>query len=177
MTRKELMRLMPENADDVATATAVVELGHPGVAPVMRDMVRWMRVAESPVADIFARFFAKVGAPAVSVIAEGLMRENCWLRHRTFCQILPKWSSELISPLTNVLTMIATQPDAYDNDLRSVAVLAKHRLAEPKWLKEWAAFKKERMAIRDDLLRQVEQELTSVQQGDEPNGAAPRRLS
>lgn len=169
MTRKELMRLMPANADDVAAATTIVELGHPSVAPVMRDMVRWMRVAESPVADTFARFITEVGAPAVSVIAEGLMRENCWLRHRVCCHILPKWSPDLIRQLTNVLTMIATQPDAYDNDLRSVAILAKHRLAESNWLKEWVAFKKDRMATRSDLLGQVERQLSSVQPSAGPN--------
>jgi hypothetical protein len=168
---------MPTNAEDVATANAVVALGHPVVAPVMPDMVRWMRVAESPVADTFARFFAEVGAPAVSVILEGLMRENCWLRHRAFCQILPKWPPDLIPQLRDVLTMVATQPDAYDNDLRSIAILTEHRLAEADWLKEWVAFKKGRMATRSDLLRQVERQLSGLQQTDEPNGAPPRRLS
>lgn len=177
MTRKELMRLMPANADDVAAAIAVVQLGHGAVAPVMRDMVRWMRVGESAVADTFAQFLAEVGAPAVNVVAEGLMRENCWLRHRAFCQILPKWPPELIRQLSNVLTMIATQPDAYDNDLRSVAVLAKHRLADQEWLKKWVAFKKERMATRSDLLSQVEQQLSRGQPADEANGPSPCPLS
>ncbi len=176
MTRNELMRLMPANGDDVAAATAVVELGYPAVAPVMRDMVRWMRVAESSVADTFARFFAEVGAPAVNGIAEGLMRGNCWLRHRVFCQILPKWSPELIRQLTNVLTVIATQPDAYDNDLRSVAVLAKHRLADHEWLKKWVAFKKERMATRNELLTQVEEQLTVSNKSLERTTGSDERL-
>lgn len=162
MTRKELMRLMPENAEDVAAASAVVSLGHPTVTPIMDEMVRWMRVSESPVADTFARFLEELGAPAVKVIADGLMRENCWLRHRVFCQILPKWPTELIGQLTMVLTMVATQPDAYDNDLRSILVLARHDLAEKKWLKEWADFKRDIMTKRSDLMLQVEQQLGSV---------------
>jgi hypothetical protein len=162
MTRKELMRVMPANGDDLPAANRIVETGHPTVVPVMRDMVRWMRVAQSPVADTFAQFFGALGAPAVNVIAEGLLRENCWLRHRVFSQILPKWPPEVIRQLTNVLTVIATQPDAYDNDLRSVAVLTKYRLADPEWLKEWITFKKEGMAARHQLLLEVEEQLKQV---------------
>lgn len=156
MTRKELMRIMPEKADDLSAAKAVVQLGYPVVAPVMPDMVRWLRVAESPVAEVFAQFFADVGAPALQVIAKALMCENCWLRHRVFSQILPNWSPELIRQLTNVLNMIATQPDAYNNDLRSMAVLASHRLVDCDWLKKWLDFKNNRLAARSDLLREVE---------------------
>jgi len=54
MTRKELMRMMPANADDISAAERIIEIGHPEIAPVMRDMVIAMRVAKSPVADAFA---------------------------------------------------------------------------------------------------------------------------
>ena len=134
------------------------------VAPVMGDMVRWMRVAQSPVADIFAEFFGDLGAPAMNVILEALERENCWLRHKVFCQILPKWPPHLIQQLTTVLAMLATQPDAYDNDLRSVSILTKYRLADPEWLKQWITFKKERMAARNDLLLEVEEQLKHLQE-------------
>jgi hypothetical protein len=151
--------MMPATGDDLAAATRIVELGFPAVGPIMRDMVRWMRVADSPVADAFAAFFGRLGEPAVSVIAEGLSQENCWLRHRVFCQVLSAWPSELIGQLTNVVTMIATQPDAYDNDIRSISVLTKHGLADPEWLGGWVEFKKERLAVRNELLTQVEEQL------------------
>lgn len=103
---------MPVNGDDLPAATALVELGVPAMAPILRDMVRWMRLAESPVADAFADYFAKVGAPALDVVAEGLMRENGWFRHRAFSRILPHSPPELIGRLRDVLSFIATQPDA-----------------------------------------------------------------
>jgi hypothetical protein len=159
MTRKELMRMMPTNGDDLSSAARIVELGHPAVVPVLRDMVMWMRVAESVVADRFARFFAELGEPAVEAISQGLQRENCWLRHRVFVQVLPCWRPETIKRLTNILTVVATQPDAYNNDLRSVSILIKYRLAESEWLRGWLSFKKERLVERFDLLKQVEEEL------------------
>ena len=82
MTRKELMRMMPANADDISAAERIIEIGHPEIAPVMRDMVIAMRVAKSPVADAFAAYFGRLGQPAVEVIGHGLLKENCWLRHR-----------------------------------------------------------------------------------------------
>jgi hypothetical protein len=170
MTRKEIMRVMPTNADDVGAARAVVQMGHPAVAPVLREMLRCMRVAQSPVADVFAAFFGELGEAAVPVIAEGLMRENCWLRHQIFTRVLPAWSPGAIRQLVNILTVVATQPDAYDNDLRSVAVLTQYRLADSEWLMKWIAFKKERLDVRGKLLTEREAELRDVQPGAAPNG-------
>jgi len=164
MTRKELMRLMPANGADVPAAILIVKLGHPSVIPVMRDMIRWMRVAECPVADEFAEFFGRLGASAVPVIAEGLMRENCWLRYRIFTRVLPAWPSDLVRELSTTLNMIVTQPDAYDNDIRSAALLIKHHLADLRWLTGWIAFKKDRIADRSQLLQQIESEMRSFQQ-------------
>jgi hypothetical protein len=156
------MLMMPANAADLSAAMRVIEVGYPTIAPVMRDMVRWMRVAESPVADAFAAFFGCLGVAAVGVIGEGLRKDNCWLKHRIFTKILPAWPADAVRPLTNDLTMTATHPDAYDNDLRSMVVLIQHRLADPKWLREWLSFKKERLAARSTLLIGVEEQLKTV---------------
>ena len=163
MNRKELIAMMPTNGDDLPAAKRIVDMGYPAVAPVMRDMVRWLRVAKSPVADEFAVFFARVGAPAVGVIAEGLRKDNCWLKHRILTAILPEWPVEAIRQLSGDLSMAATHPDAYDNDLHCVAILAQHQLADLKWLKDWISFKKERWTVRSCLLVEVEEQLNSVQ--------------
>ena len=163
MYRAELMSMMPATADDLPAAKRVVELGYPAVAPVMRDMVRWMRVAESPVADAFADFFASVGAPAAGVIAEGLRRDNCWLKHRILTVVLPAWPADAVQQLSCDLSIAATHPDAYDNDLHCVAILARHGLVDLKWLRGWVTFKKERWAVRNALLTEVEEQLRKAQ--------------
>jgi hypothetical protein len=173
MNRKELMRLMPANANDIAGAERIIQIGYPEIAPVMRDMVNEMRVAESPVADAFAAYFARLGQPAVYAIGQGLMRENCWLRHRIFTTVLPQWAVDVVRQLTNVLTMVATQPDAYDNDLLCVQLLIRHHLAVPGWLGHWLDFKRERWDDRNKLLLEVERELKNVQQG--PGGDSSNR--
>lgn len=163
MTRKELMRMMPKNAHDIVAAECIIAIGHPAIALVMRDMVNTMRVAESPVADAFAAYFGQLGQAAVQPIGQGLMKENCWLRHRIFTIVLPQWPKEVVVQLRDILTMVATHPDAYDNDLRCVQLLIRHRLADPTWLGQWIAFKRERWNARNELLLTVEQELKSAQ--------------
>jgi hypothetical protein len=159
MTRKEILRLMPANAEDIEGAIRIVELGYPIIAPVFSDMVSCMRVAESPVADTFADFFGRLGSPALEAIGAGLGKENCWLRHRIFTRVLPLWPSDSVAALANILTMIAAQPDAYDNDLRCIVLLAKNHLADKHSFSDWVVFKKERMAERNKWIQQVEAEL------------------
>ena len=151
--------MMPADGDDLAAAARIVDMGYPTVAPVLRDMMKWMRVANSPVADTFAGFFARLGEPALAAIAEGLRRDNSWLKHRIFTVILPKWSPNVVAQLRGVLAVTATHPDAYDNDVRSVALLVKLHLADGDWLKSWVDFKRKRWGVRDELLKQVEKQL------------------
>ena len=169
-TRKELLRLMPKNAEDLEGANRITELGYPVVEPVHTDMIYAMRVADSPVGDAFAAYFSEVGDSASAAVAEGLNRENCWLRHRLFTKVFPAWSDTALAGLRNILTMVATQPDAYDNDVRCVGLLAERGLADTNWLAEWLEFKKDRMAERDQLIQDVskliKQEAEQVGAGD-----------
>jgi hypothetical protein len=164
MTRKELLLLMPKNAADIEGANQIIELGYPIIVPVHKDMVYSMRVAESPVADAFADYFAEVGESASSAIAEGLHRENCWLRHRLFTRVFPAWPDAALAGLRNILTMVVTHPDAYDNDVRCVGLLAERGLADPSWLADWLEFKKERMSERDRLIKIVSAKIEEAQQ-------------
>jgi hypothetical protein len=158
MNRRELMRLMPRDGQDVAGAERIVALGYPVIAPVLPDIVRWLRVPESRVADTFADLLAVLGAPAAEAVAwRGLHPENCWARHRILCRVLPRWPEEALRCIAFMLTTTATQPDAYDNDLRAVEILAERRLAKPDWLAGWLEFKQERLDARVALLTRAKQ--------------------
>lgn len=152
------MRLMPRDGQDLVGAERIVALGHPAIDPVLPDIVRWLRVADSPVADAFADLLAGLGTPAAEAIAwHGLHPDNCWARHRILCRVLPSWPDEALRAISFMLTTTATQPDAYDNDLRAVEVLAIRGLAEPEWLAGWLTFQQERLDARVALLARVKQ--------------------
>jgi len=156
---------MPKNATDIEGANRIIELGYPVIEPVHTDMIYSMRVADSPVGDAFSAYFAQVGASAAPAVAEGLQRENCWLRHRLFTKVFPAWSDTALAGLRNILTMVATHPDANDNDVRCVGLLAERGLADPNWLAEWLEFKKDRMVERDQLVQAVSKIIKEAQQG------------
>ncbi|HSH93718.1 MAG TPA: hypothetical protein VK968_06205, partial [Roseimicrobium sp.] len=137
--------------------------------PIHRDMIQAMRVAESPVADMFADYFAGVGGVSSLAVVEGLNLENCWLRHRLFTRVLPSWPNLDLSTLRNTLTMVATQPDAYDNDVRCVCLLAERGLADLDWLAQWLDFKRERMVERDKLVNRAATIIEGAQQAGAQN--------
>lgn len=115
-------------------------------------------MAESPVADAFADFLAGLGAPAAEAIAwRGLHPDNCWARHRILCRVLPRWPDDALRAISFMLTTTATPPDAYDNDLRAVEILANRGLADPEWLAGWLTFKQERLDARVALLARAKQ--------------------
>jgi hypothetical protein len=158
MNRRELLRLMPTDGKDQAGAMRIIELGYPTVEPVLPDIVRWLRVADSPVADAFAGFLADLGEPAGEVIAwRGLHPGNIWARHRILRDVLPHWPTDHLRRIAFMLTTTATQPDAYDNDLLAIELLAKHRLADAEWLSSWITFKEQRLSERVARLRQATQ--------------------
>lgn len=158
LSRRELVRLMPRTGKDHDDAIRIVQLGYPRVEPVLPDMVRWLRVPDAPVSDVFADFLAQLGDPAADVVAwRGLHPENVWARHRILCDVLPRWPLSALRRVAFMLTTTATQPDAYDNDLVAVELLAKHGLAELDWLADWVTFKDEMHAKRTARLRHARQ--------------------
>ncbi len=51
---------------------------------------------------------------------------------------------------------MATQPDAYDNDILALSIIRNFNLAEDKWIKQWTTFKRELWSTRDKHLKQLE---------------------
>lgn len=157
MKRKELLELMPKNKSDSKAAEAIVRMGYPVVSPVLRDMLLWLRVANSSVADIFAAFFAQLRPPAVELIGKHLGTKSEFLRNRILVDILQKWPRETVQQLAANLTALATHPDVFNNDIECFRLLLKHDLADEKWMNEWVRFRKEQAADRLALFTQLEE--------------------
>jgi len=162
MKRKELLEKMPKNKSDSAAANAIVELGYPVVEPVMRDMLLWLRVYKSPVADIFVKFFAEVTTQPVDLIAKHIGTHSQTLRNRILVDVLPLWPYEAIQPLSQYLKTLATHPDISNNDLACFKLILKHNLADRKWVRQWLEFRKEQSAERVDLIEVLEEECEKV---------------
>lgn len=62
--------LVPQDKFDVKSAEAAVAAGYPAVAPVLKDLVGWLRDCNWPVASVLAPFLAGIGEPLGPVLRE-----------------------------------------------------------------------------------------------------------
>ncbi len=148
MKRRDLLELMPKNKSDAESASAMVELGYPTVAPVLRDMLLWLRVHDSSVADVFTKFFAKLTPRPVELIAKHIGTRSGTLRNRILVDILSEWPTDAVVPLSLKLTTLATHADLWNNDLECFRLILRHGLAEKTWVKQWLGFRKEQALER-----------------------------
>jgi Domain of unknown function (DUF5071) len=70
MTEVELRALLPRHKCDCERAQAIIALGYPAVAPVLRDLLEWLQDCNWPVSHSIAPFLASVGEPVVPLIRE-----------------------------------------------------------------------------------------------------------
>lgn len=156
MRRKELIGLMPKNKDDAKAARALVQLGASAIEPVWRDMLLWLRVHDSSVADIFARFFAELHPQPIDLIVRHIGTQSELLRKRILTDIVDAWPREAVIPLTAHLTMLATHPGVLNNDIECFRLILKHDLADQAWVRQWLSFRKEQAIERVQLFEKLE---------------------
>ena len=147
---------MPKNAQDSAAAADLVALGPDELAPVVPEMLRNLKHYKSPVSGIYASFFATHGERFIQHVKEVLARSTLpevkWV---LLSNVMPSWSPEGIAKCAGELSMLATGSDVLDTDLLAMRLLARHRVVESKWLREWIEFKLGRLAERTQLAQEV----------------------
>ena len=75
-------------------------------------------------------------------------------------QVLPAWSRDSVSVCASELwQLVTTNSGAFDTDLRSIQLFAKHQLAEREWLSGWLDFKRQAFERLTQLLEEVAADL------------------
>ena len=148
---------MPKDSQDVETARELVSLGPASIAPVVHDMLRHLKDLQSPVAKIYWEFFARHGEPLAGEVAKFLRQAGMeYQKYVIVGWILPAWSRDAIRSCEGPLSqLVTTNSGAFDTDLRSIQLLAKHELAEREWLRGWLNFKREAFARLTNELEQI----------------------
>ena len=161
MTAKELRRLMPQDSHDHLRAREFVSLGPDVLAPVAMEMLRRMKDESSPVALVYAEFFAASGEVLATEVAHFLSQPGSeYQKYMLVGQVLEKWSRESVSKCTGPLQQIATtNSGVFDTDLRSIQLLAKHDLVDREWLRAWLEFKRAALGRLTEFLEEIATEL------------------
>lgn len=157
MKRKALLSLMPKNKSDTQGAQAILNLGYPLVLPVLNDMLLFLKIYNSPVADLFANFFANLDPQPIDLIKKHISTKSETFRNRILVSILSKWPSRSVKKLSSNLMTLCTHVDVSNNDIECFKLILKHDLAEPKWVSQWIRFRKDQTIKRLDLLDKFEE--------------------
>lgn len=156
MKKNGLPGQMPKDKNDAQSALAIVKLGYPAVAPLMKDMLLWLRVYESPVADIFAQFFAELTPRPVALIAKHIGTQSEILTNRILVGVLNEWPQDALQQLSSNLTDLAMRADMSNNDIECFKLILKHELADKAWVKQWLDFRKGQAVDRVKLFEELE---------------------
>lgn len=147
MNKKQLKELMPRSKDDEERAKHIASLGYAAAKPVVDDMLRWLRTYESPVANVFAEFFAQNGIPSAEEV-DTILRTSrlSHLKYVIVTRVLPAWPRQAIERVAGTLSMLATHSGEPETALMSIELLTRHGLNKTEWhLKEWLEFITERL--------------------------------
>ena len=82
--------LVPTSKGDLARARAAVEAGYPAVAPILGELIEWLRDYNWPVAHILAPFLGSIGEPLVPHI---------WRVLRTDDEVWKYWVIGILIPM------------------------------------------------------------------------------
>jgi len=94
-----------------------------------------MWVYDSPAADLIVEYFGTLGNFIATDLSKALSKENYWIRHRILTKTISSWSANEIEQLKISLCCMATQPDAYDNDILALSIIQTFNPAEDRWIK------------------------------------------
>lgn len=155
------MRLMPRNAQDQAAVEKITAMGWPDIAPVLKDILPWLRLAgTSPVGNAFARLVAEIGAPSAKEVSQALTWSRSEsLKHALVTKVLPSWSRDALILVAPALQGVVTNTRSLNTDVLAIRLLARHDLADREWLGGWLRWINERVAARGNLAREVAGEL------------------
>jgi hypothetical protein len=147
MDKRDLKRLLPVDQNDEATAKHLVSLGIDAIRPIVPDMLRWLRVSDSPVERVFSEFFAVHGEKVANEVNAALSgNEVGTMKYVVVTKVLPRWPKSAVAILSQSLQLMVTHSDFPEVAIMSLTLLDKHGLADHKWLSGWLDFIVERLS-------------------------------
>ncbi|WNG51859.1 DUF5071 domain-containing protein [Archangium minus] len=105
-----LETLLPRHKTDLDNAHRVVERGYPAVAPLLPQLLEWVKDGNWPVAHILAPFLASIGSPIVPHVRDILRGDDDLWKYYVVARIvrmMPRATAEALRP---ELTRIASDP-------------------------------------------------------------------
>jgi hypothetical protein len=130
MTSTHLHDLLPRHKSDFDHAQAIVELGHPAVAPVLRDLLTWLQDGNWPISRPIGTFLVSIGEPMIPLIREVFQGNDTIWKYWCIDRLILEFPKELAEQFRPELERFAYQPsvDEKHEELDERAQVALERM-------------------------------------------------
>jgi hypothetical protein len=108
VTEAELRALIPKGEHDTERAEKLVALGYPAVAPIVPELIEWLRDGNWPVARILGPFLQTIGLPLVPEIRRVFATDDYGWQY--FLLVFLVNTPEMVAALRAELTRLAEHP-------------------------------------------------------------------
>ena len=106
--------LVPRHKQDFESVEAIVEVGYPRVAPILPDLLEWVRDTNWPVARPLSKFLVAVGQPIIPHISAVLRgTDGCW-KASCLLGIVADLPNSAVEDLRPELECLVSSPTAGD---------------------------------------------------------------
>lgn len=110
MTEVELRALLPQHKCDCERARVIIALGYPPIAPVLQDLLEWLKDCNWPVSHSIAPFLASIGEPLLPLIHEVLRGNDDTWKYWCIDRLIMGFPRELAGQFRSELQRFAFQP-------------------------------------------------------------------
>jgi len=104
-----LSSCVPKNKSDLEAAQSAVDVGYPGVEPILPELLEWLQDYNWPVAHVLAPFLASIGEPLVPHVNRILETDDKVWKYWMIVSIM-KESAVIASSCRTYLQRLVKEP-------------------------------------------------------------------
>ncbi|MEM6258767.1 MAG: DUF5071 domain-containing protein [Planctomycetota bacterium] len=106
----DLHSLLPKHRSDVFAAKEVLAFGYPTIAPVLPDLLEWLKDMNWPVSHPISEFLASIPEPMAPLIQNVLRGEDLIWKYNCISQLISEMPVELAEQFRKELIRLANTP-------------------------------------------------------------------
>jgi hypothetical protein len=119
----DLRQLLPRDKSDFGNVRALVALGYPAVAPVLKDLLAWLQDGNWPISRLIGDFFLTIPEAIAPLVQKVLAGDDLQWKYWCIVRLIGQMPPTVAIQFRDELTRLAESPTAAErlDELDSVA--------------------------------------------------------
>lgn len=128
---KRFRDLLPRHKSDSERVKTLIELGYPAVAPILSELLTWVRDGNWPISHSIGSFLASVGEPMVPLIRDVFRGNDDIWKYWCLVRVVMKMTREVVEQLRPDIERLVESPTKNERTEEvDDRALETHRMAE-----------------------------------------------